>query len=262
MNDASQFNCQFDKSLCTCMGQGTYVDCLCNRISLEDIVKRTLLPRLETDTIIREHEGRVTTSTATTALVNLQLNFANQTISRAAREGACKATSQEVVGCYSCNEGATAKVKCFSDLDDSISVLKCLSSISFLECSKIGVINEVFLYTSSADLSWDCEVSCGNGSSSITMRGQLQDQLRFEKKEYGTDRLQSVIFDSIGTHLANAVTTVFGGLLKWISSISVISLVFLISLVFIIYRVLSRALPFPWRVSPLVRKNKRLEEKM
>ncbi|CAP26810.1 Protein CBG06517, partial [Caenorhabditis briggsae] len=187
MDDASQFNCQFDKSLCTCMGQGTYVDCLCKRISLEDIVKRTSLPRRETDTIIRVHEGAVTTSAATTALVSLQLNFANQIIRRAAREGACKAASQEVVGCYSYSEGATAKT---------------------------GVINEVFLYTSSADLNWDCEVSCGNGSSSITMRGQLQDQLRFEKKEYGTDREQSVIFDSIGTHLANAVTTVFGGLLK------------------------------------------------
>ncbi|CAO4377336.1 unnamed protein product [Caenorhabditis nigoni] len=261
MNDASQFNCQFDKSLCTCMGQGTYVDCLCKRISLENIVKRTSLPRRETDTIIREIDGRVTTSTATTALVSLQLNFANQTIRRAAREGACKATSQEVVGCFSCSEGATAKVECFSDLDDSIAVLKCPSSLSFLECSKTGVMNEVFLYTSSADLNWDCEVSCGNGSSSITMRGQLQDQRRFEKEEYGMDREQRAIFDSIGNHLANAVSTVFGGLFQWISTISVISLFFLIIIILIIYRIISRALPFRWRVSPMVRKSKRFSLK-
>ncbi|PIC30193.1 hypothetical protein B9Z55_021522 [Caenorhabditis nigoni] len=61
-------------------------------------------------------------------------------------------------------------------------------------------------------MDWNCEVSCGNGSSSMTIQGQLLNQRRFDKEEYGTDREQRPIFESIGTHLANAVSTVFGEL--------------------------------------------------
>ncbi|PIC52915.1 hypothetical protein B9Z55_000283 [Caenorhabditis nigoni] len=118
----------------------------------------------------------------------------------------CRATLQELKGCYSCSEGA------------KIAELKCPSS---LECSKTGTINEVFLYTSRAGMDWNCEVSCGNGSSVLRRKSMEQ----IENKGQC----------ALGTQLANAVSTFFGGLLKWISSISVVSLVFLIVLIFLLY---------------------------
>ncbi|CAO4372957.1 unnamed protein product [Caenorhabditis nigoni] len=259
--DAANFNCQFDKSLCTCIGQGTYVDCLCKRISLEDIVRRTSLPRREATTTIREKDGQVTTTVATTAMVSLQLNFANQTIVRAAREGACKANAQDLRGCYGCSEGATAKLECFSDGPTMIAQLTCPSSISFLDCSKDGTINNVYIYTSTEEISWNCEVSCENGSATVHIEGKLLDKERFETEEYGSEREKRPISESIGEHLSNALGSIFGGILQWIASLSIGSMIIIVVVGFIVVQCLPRCLPrlpFPVgrRVSLRVKRNR------
>ncbi|EFP04399.1 hypothetical protein CRE_25656 [Caenorhabditis remanei] len=234
--EADFFDCVFDQSLCECDNQGTYVDCLCNWISLNAIVESSKLPQQEADTKIYWQEDQMHTTTQSSALISLQIDFNNQSVVRLAREGSCEATATKVTGCASCQSGASTNVECISSYGELVAQLECPMFIRFISCSEKGKTNIIKIFSSTIEVDWNCTLTCGLISTKLQLQGQLVDEPRFSPPSLTyAQRENRAISESPLDTIFKTIENWYNNIVSYLSK-TLFSIVIVVLIIFLVFR--------------------------
>nr|CAD2209522.1 unnamed protein product [Meloidogyne enterolobii] len=151
------------------------IDCACNDLSLEEIVKdpKRALP-LDIKRIKLRNNGRKIFSESSYLPVQLMLRMENWSIAANMDISMCHITPIKLMGCYNCL-GAAFKFTCKSDFGNPLAEIKCESGNVFTgKCSAKGINQTVALSFNKALINENCNVECPAGITNFTLTGTLE----------------------------------------------------------------------------------------
>nr|CAD2198039.1 unnamed protein product [Meloidogyne enterolobii] len=151
------------------------IDCACNDLSLEEIMKdpKRALP-LDIKRIKLRNNGRKIFSESSYLPVQLMLRMENWSIAANMDISICHITPIKLMGCYNCL-GAAFKFTCKSDFGNPLAEIKCESGNVFTgKCSAKGINQTVALSFNKALINENCNVECPAGTTNFTLIGTLE----------------------------------------------------------------------------------------
>ncbi|PIC21675.1 hypothetical protein B9Z55_026429 [Caenorhabditis nigoni] len=212
--DAEDFNCQFDRSLCKCVGFSTLVNCQCRNEKMQDHRQTNQLPTKGIHHQVQKINAQVATLAVQDTVVSLHVEIRNATIARMTSVQACIAKqSGELDGCYSCLQGGYAPISCVSKKPMK-AIVDCGTITTSFDCGPFGQSNQLQLPSNQPGVHLNCSIDCGTRTF-LTIEGELAGLQAYDNNStYYASPYQRVIESSL--EFGNFVMDVFGKLTVWL----------------------------------------------
>ncbi|KAK6017595.1 zinc knuckle [Ostertagia ostertagi] len=171
-DNANSLNCSVTTD-CDCEPAEDKVNCMCTDFKITNVFSKEIENRFPirrpwiTFTTAKEDStavvAQIPSFTTAELLIHLKEEF-DKTI-RVITNSICTVPDSVAKGCYQCLQGASAKVTCTTNGDNTMATITCDDQTFTVPCHKEGYTSTLRFTHSSARLMKRCNVSCGDAES-------------------------------------------------------------------------------------------------
>ncbi|CAJ0594830.1 unnamed protein product [Cylicocyclus nassatus] len=171
---------------CTCNPAETKANCNCLNVPIlkqfEDLQRRmpVILPSITFEESIHGVKATVQNMLSTEIIVTLQEDLRTNLV---VDNDICTVENTQLIGCYNCEKGAHAKIKCFSSRSSKAEII-CERTSFTAPCGKQGIESIMRISPTQAMVRMKCSVSCGQVVTAFEVGGILKYTATFEAMFY------------------------------------------------------------------------------
>ncbi|VDK55264.1 unnamed protein product [Cylicostephanus goldi] len=171
---------------CTCNPAETKANCNCLNVPIlkqfEDLQRRmpVILPSITFEESIHGVKASVQNMLSTEIIVTLQEDLRTNLV---VDNDICTVENTQLIGCYNCEKGAHAKIKCFASRSSKAEII-CEGTSFTAPCGKRGIESVMRISPTQAMVRMKCSVSCGEVVTTFEVGGILKYTATFETVLY------------------------------------------------------------------------------
>ncbi|VDK63313.1 unnamed protein product [Cylicostephanus goldi] len=171
---------------CTCNPAETKANCKCLNVPIQKHFKNlqqrmpVILPSITFEESKHGVKASVQSMLSTEIIVTLQEDLCTNVV---VDNDICMVENTQLLGCYNCEKGAYAKIKCFSSRSSKAEII-CEGTSFTAPCGKQGIESIMRISPTQAMVRMKCSVSCGEVVTTFEVGGVLKYTATFEAMLY------------------------------------------------------------------------------